>query len=124
VVETVLCGVWLLANILLLLALLDGGGLLQQTLLLLGLALRAVLVEKLESLGSSVAVENVLELGDRRWDLQSEVEDLLLALETDILGPLHHAGKVSSGLDVLTDAIVAGLLLNERVLALVSIETR
>lgn len=117
-VETVLDCVWLLADVLLLLALLDGGGLLQQTLLLLGLALRTVLVQKLEGLGGSVAVEDVLELGDSRWDLQSEVEDLLLALEADILGPLHHAGEISSGLDVLTDTIVAGLLLDERVLML------
>ncbi len=116
-VETILDGVWLLADILLLLALLDSSGLLQQTLLLLGLALGAVLVKELEGLGGGVAVENVLELCDRRWDLQSEVEDLLLALETDILGPLHHTRKVSSWLDVLTDTEVTAALLNERVLA-------
>ena len=116
VVETVLDGVWLLADIFLLLAFLDGGGLLQQSLLLLSLALGSVLVEKLESLAGSVAVEDVLELGNRRWDLQAEVEDLLLALQTDILGPLHHAREVSSGLDVLADTEVTGLLLNKRVL--------
>ena len=38
---------------------------------------------------------------------QAEVEDLLLALETDILGPLHHTRKVSSWLDVLTDTEVS-----------------
>jgi len=116
VVETILDGIWLLADILLLLTLLDGSSLLQQTLLLLGLALRAVFVEKLERLGSGVAVENVLELSNRRWDLQSHVEDLLLALKADILGPLHHTRKVSSGLDVLTDTEVTGTLLDERVL--------
>lgn len=121
VVKTVLDGVWLLANIFLLLSLLDGGGLLQETLLLLSLGLWAVLVEELEGLSSGVAVENVLELSDRRWDLQSHVEDLLLALETDILGPLHHTGKISSGLDVLTDTEVTGTLLDERVLILISI---
>ena len=51
VVETVLDGVGLLGDILLLLALGDGGGLLGQALLLLGLGLRAVLVEDLEGLG-------------------------------------------------------------------------
>ena len=117
VVETVLGGVWLLADILLLLALLDGGGLLQQTLLLLGLALWAVLVEELEGLCGGVAVEDVLELGNRRWDLETEVQDLLLALETNILGPLHHTGEVATGLDILSDTIVAGALLNERVLS-------
>jgi hypothetical protein len=60
----------------------------------------------------------VLELGNRRWDLQAEVEDLLLALETDVCGPSHHAREVALGLDVLTDTVVLGALLDERVLAL------
>jgi len=115
-VETVLDSVWLLGDILLLLALSDGGSLLDETLLLLGLGLWAVLVEQLESLGSGVAVEDVLELGNCRWDLQAEVEDLLLALKTDILWPSDHAGQVALWLDGLTDAKVAGALLNERVL--------
>lgn len=116
VVETVLDGVGLLGDILLLLALSDGGSLLGETLLLLGLGLRAVLVEELQGLSSGVAVKDVLELGDRRGNLQAKVEDLLLALKADILGPLHHARQVALGLDVLTDAIVAGALLEERVL--------
>lgn len=53
VVQTELGGVGLLADILLLLALGDGGGLLGEALLLVGLGLRAVLVEELESLGSN-----------------------------------------------------------------------
>ena len=116
VVETVFDGIWLLADILLLLALLDCSGLLQQSLLLLRLALRSVLVQKLESLGGSVSVEDVLELGDRGWNLQAEIEDLLLALEADILGPLNHAREVSSGLDVLADTEVTCFLLDKRVL--------
>lgn len=116
VVETILGGVRLLADILLLLALLDGGGLLEETLLLLGLGLRAVLVEELESLGGGVLVQDVLELGERRGDLQAHAEDLLLALETDILGPLHHAREVAAGLDVLADTEVTAALLEERVL--------
>ena len=92
VVETVLDVVGLLADVLLLLALGDGGGLTLETLLLLGLGLRAVLVEELEGLGSGVAVQGVLELGDRRGDLETEVQDLLLALQTDVLGPLDEAG--------------------------------
>lgn len=116
VVETVLDGVGLLGDILLLLALLDGGGLLEETLLLLGLGLRAVLVEELEGLGGGVLVENVLELGDRGRDLQPHVEDLLLALEADILRPLDHAGDIALGLDVLADTEVAGTLLDEGVL--------
>lgn len=120
-VETVLDSVRLLANILLLLALLDGGGLLDQSLLLLGLGLRAVLVKELESLGGSVAVQNVLELGDSWRDLQAHVDDLALALKADILGPLHHTGEVSLGLDVLADTEVAGSLLDEGVLHSMSV---
>lgn len=116
VVETVLDNVGLLGDILLLLALLDGSSLLEKTLLLLGLGLGAVLVEELEGLGSGVLVENLLELGDRRRDLQAHVEDLLLALEADILRPLHHAREVARGLDSLANAEVAGALLDERVL--------
>lgn len=120
VVETVLDGVGLLADVLLLLAILDGGSLLEETLLLLGLGLRSVLVEELESLGSGVAVEDVLELGQSRGDLQAHLKDLLLSLEADILGPLHHAGDVSLGLDILTDTEVAGSLLKKRVLIMIS----
>lgn len=116
VVQTVLDVVGLLGDILLLLALGDGGGLLDETLLLLGLGLRAILGEELEGLGSGVAVQGVLELGQRRGDLQAHVQDLLLALKTDILGPLDEAGQVALGLDVLADTEVAGTLLDERVL--------
>lgn len=116
VVETVLDGIWLLADVLLLLASLDGRGLLEETLLLVGLGFRAVLVEELESLGGGVAVQGVLELGNRWWDLEAEVQDLSLALKTDVAGPLDHATEVTAGLDVLADAKVARALLDERVL--------
>lgn len=116
VVQTILDRVWFLADVLLLLALLDGGSLLQQTVLLLDLGLRAVFVEELESLGGRVAVQDMLELSQRRGNLQAHLEDLLLALEADILGPLDHAAEVSLGLDVLANAVVAGAPLDERVL--------
>ena len=116
VVETILDGIGLLADVLLLLASLNGGGLLEETLLLLGLGLRAVLVEELEGLGSGVAVQGGLELSDGWGDLEAHVQDLLLALETDIFGPLDHARKVALGLDVLADTEVTGTLLDERVL--------
>lgn len=116
VVETILDGVGLLGDILLLLALSNGGGLLEETLLLLSLGLRAVLVEELEGLGSSVAVEGVGELGNRRRDLETHVQDLLLALKTDVFGPLDEAGKVALGLDILTDTEVAAARLEEGVL--------
>ena len=116
VVETVLDNVGLLADVLLLLALGDGGGLLGKTLLLVGLGLRAVLVEELEGLGGGVAVKNVLELGDRRRDLQAHVQDLALALQTDVGGPFDEAGQVATGLDVLANTEVLRAALNERVL--------
>jgi hypothetical protein len=65
----------------------------------------------------------VLELGNRRWDLQTEVEDLLLALEADVCGPSDHAAEVALGLDVLADAIVLGALLDERVLPSLELAT-
>jgi hypothetical protein len=65
----------------------------------------------------TVAVENVLELSDGRRDLQPEVEDLLLALETDVRGPSHHARQVALGLDVLANTEVLGALLEEGVLS-------
>jgi hypothetical protein len=58
-----------------------------QTLLLLDLGLRSVLVKQFEGLCGGVAVEGVLELGDRRRDFQAHVKDLLLTLEADVLGP-------------------------------------
>lgn len=116
VVETVLGSVGLLADVLLLLALLDSGGLLEETLLLLGLGLRAVLVEELESLGGGVLVENVLELGKSRGDLQAHLKNLLLALQANVLGPLDHTAHVALGLNVLANTEVAGTLLDERVL--------
>jgi len=90
VVETVLDNIGLFGNILLLLAILDGLSLLDQTLLLLGLGLRAVLVEETEGLGSQVLIGGVLELGECRRNLQAHVEDLLLALKADIFGPFHE----------------------------------
>lgn len=76
-----------LADILLLLSLLDGGGLGEESLLLLDFGLWSVLVEEFECLCGGVAVKGVLELGNRWWHLQAQVEDLLLALEADILWP-------------------------------------
>lgn len=116
VVEAVLNNIRLLADVLLLLALLDGRRLPEQTLLLLRLRLRTVFVQELEHLGSSVLVKDVLELGDRRGHLQPHVENLLLALEADILRPLHHARQVPLGLDVLADAEVARPLFDQGVL--------
>ena len=116
VVEAILDGVRLLADVFLLLALRNGRSLLVQPLLLLRLRLRAVLRQELEDLRRGVAVESVRELRDRRRDFEAHVEDLALALQPHVFGPLHHAREVAMGLDVLADAEVAGLALEERVL--------
>jgi hypothetical protein len=140
VVETVLGGVRLLADILLLLAIGDSGSLLGKTLLLLSLGLGTVLVEDLERLSSQISVRYVLELSDGRRDLQAHVEaekglvhsysckenylHLLLALKTHVRGPSDHTADVALGLDVLTDAIVAGTLLDEGVLSMLELVTK
>lgn len=113
VVQAILDHKRLLADILLLLPLAHGRRLLMQPFLLLSLGLRAVFVEKLEGLRGGVAVEMVRELRDRGGYFEAEVEDLLLALEADVGGPFDHAGEVAAGLDVLTDAEVAGAFFDE-----------
>ena len=77
-----------------------GGSLKTSLLLLLGLG--AVLVKELEQLGSSVLVEGVGELSNGRGDLETLVEDNLLALKANIFGPLDEASQVGLGLDILT----------------------
>lgn len=100
VVQTVLNKVWLLVR-LLLLTLGSGGSSGSETCLLLLLGLGAVLVEELEKLGCGVLVKSVSELRDSRGDLETLSQDDLLALETNILGPLDEASKVGLGLDAL-----------------------
>jgi len=86
-----------------------------ETLLLLLLGLGTVLVQKLEQLGSCLSVQRGLELVDCRRDLQAGLENGLLALETDVLGPFHEAAQIALGLDILTDTEVTGALLEEGV---------
>ena len=69
--------------------------------LLLLLGLRAVLVEELEQLSGSVLVEGVGELSNGGGNLETLVQDDLLALEADILRPLDEAAQVGGGLNVL-----------------------
>jgi hypothetical protein len=79
----------------------DVGGVGGEALLLLLLGLTLVLVGEAEELGSGVLVKDLSELGDRRGGLEALVEDDLLALETNVLGPLDEASKVGSGADGL-----------------------
>jgi len=116
VVETVLDGEGLLGYVFALLALRNSCGFFSQALLLLRLSFRAVFVEELESLRCLVLVERVLELSKSRWDLEAHVQNLALALETDIFRPLDHARHIADWLDILTDPKVARALLNQRIL--------
>ena len=115
-IESVLDNIRLLADVLLLLAFADRRSFLEQSLLLLCLGFRLVFVEELEGLGGGVAVEHVGELRDRGGDFETEVEDRLLALQTDVFGPLYHAREVAAWLDILANAEVARTFFNERVL--------
>ena len=69
-------------------------------LLLLGLSL--VRVEESEELGSGVLVEDLGELSDCRGNLETLVEDDLLSLKSNVLGPLDESGEVGGRLDRLS----------------------
>ena len=62
-----------------------------------------------------MAIESLVKLVDRWWDLQPGLEDGLLTLESDVLGPFDEAAEIALGLDILADAEVAGALLKEGV---------
>lgn len=94
---------------------LGGGGSIKTSLLVLA-GLGAVLGGKLEHLGGSVLVKDLGELVDGRRDLETELEDAALTLETDVLGPLGEAGKITLGLNVLANDKGAGTLLDHGVL--------
>jgi hypothetical protein len=76
------------------------GSLLETSLLLL-LGLGTILVGKLEELSGGILVESVRELGDRGRDFQALVEDDLLTLEANVLGPLDEASQILLRLDIL-----------------------
>lgn len=60
-----------------------------------------------------VLVQSASELGNRRRHLQALVQEALLALEADVLGPAHETGQIALRLDVTTDAKVARPALKE-----------
>merc|ERR1719188_2951248 len=69
------------------LALGPGGGPLPQSLLLGVLGLGPVLIQQLEQLGGCLTIQGRVELVNCWGDPQSGLEDNLLSLETDVLGP-------------------------------------
>ena len=61
------------------------------------------LVQHLEQLCSRRLVERAGELRDGRRGLQAVVQDGALALQPDVLGPLHVTAEVANGLQVVAD---------------------
>ena len=68
-----------------------------------------------QELQTCLPVQGGVELVDWGRDLEPGLENSLLPLEADVLGPLDEAAEVSLGLDVLADAEVAGSLLEQGV---------
>jgi hypothetical protein len=66
-------------------------------------------------LPTCLPVESGVKLVDCWRDLQTGLENGLLTLKPDVLGPLDETAQISLGLDVAADAEVAGSLLEERV---------
>ena len=56
-----------------------------------------------------------MELVNCWGDLQTGLEDSLLTLKPDVLGPFDETAQISLGLDVSTDAEVACAFFKERV---------
>lgn len=92
-----------------------GGSSSLMTGLLFLLRLRAVLVQKLEQLRGCVLVQSVCSLSDRRRNFEALIQNDLLAMQANILGPLDEASHVSRRLDVLADTECFGVSLKERV---------
>ena len=67
------------------------------------------------ALPTCLPVQSRVELVDCWRDLQTGLENGLLALEPDVLGPLDETAQVPLGLDVAADTEVAGSLLEEGV---------
>lgn len=61
----------------------------------------AVLVEQLEQLNGGLLVQSLGELVDWGRDSQTLLENGLLALDADVLGPSDETGQITLGLDVL-----------------------
>ena len=74
--------------------LLDGSGTLETTLLGGGLLLGLHPVEELEESDDGGLVEGVVEHVDGGRDLQTVQKDLLLTLESDVLGPLDEVSEI------------------------------
>lgn len=95
---------WLLLglHLLALLTLSLGLGQLLQTLLLSQSRLGPILLQQLERLDGGGLVQGLGELMDWWWHLQTLLENGLLALDADVLGPSNETRQIALGLNVLT----------------------
>ena len=90
-----------------------GLSLLDESVLLLLLVLRLVLLEETGESLELVLGESVGELVDDSWDLESLEEDFLLSLEKDVLWPLDISGQVSLWLDVSSNLVISWSALDQ-----------
>ncbi|KZV09206.1 hypothetical protein WN66_04129 [Saccharomyces cerevisiae] len=118
-VQTVLNSVWLWRSVLLRLTFSDSGSFLGQSFLLFSSGFWSVLVEQLEGFSSGVSVQSVLELSNGWRNLQSDGQDLLLSLQSDIFWPFDVSGQVSFWLDSLANTEVLWSRVSQWVLSLV-----
>lgn len=90
-----------------------GLSLLDESVLLLLLVLRLVLLEETGESLELVLGESVGELVDDSWDLESLEEDFLLSLEKNVLWPLDVSGQVSLWLDVSSNLVISWSALDQ-----------
>ncbi len=64
-------------------------------------------------MGCRILIQSLGELVDAGRDLESLLQDGLLTLETDVLGPFDEAREVTDWLDVLADTIVTRFLFDQ-----------
>lgn len=55
---------------------------------------------------TSLSVKGLGKLVDWRWNLQSLIQDSLLALESDVLWPFHKSAQVSFRLNILSCKLI------------------
>jgi len=111
VVQAILDDTRFLGSLLFAFALGFGGG--KQTSFLLHLGLGTVFVEQLEELRGRVLIKDFGKLIDCWRYLETLIEDSLLALETNVFGPLDIAGEVTLWLDILANTKVFWPLLEQ-----------
>lgn len=70
--------------------------------ILLQLGLGTILLQDFEELECGLFVQRLRELVDWWRNLQALLQDCLVTLNTDVLGPADEAGKIALGLGALT----------------------